>query len=110
MQVVAGESARDRNTEPETGNGSESSWLRRREKVVVDIAASLLHLHHKDRLEVEEELGVVWGINDSLIRGSILQPDQGHGENKTRGVTYFDASYWRFFGGLNMREDYCCSW
>ncbi|KAF5632118.1 hypothetical protein F25303_9522 [Fusarium sp. NRRL 25303] len=54
--------------------------------------ANLIHRGHKDRAEVKEERGVVQGISRSLIRGSILQLNRGHGDNGMMGVVQFDTN------------------
>lgn len=92
LQVVVHESARYRGTEPETGIESVSSRPRRRESAVMGKVVSLVHRGHKDRAEGKEELGVGQGISRSLIRGSILQPDRGHGNNSMAGVVHFDMN------------------
>ncbi|KAH7225042.1 hypothetical protein BKA60DRAFT_560830 [Fusarium oxysporum] len=95
---------RGRGTEPETGNGSESSWPRRRESAAMGTTANLIHLRHKDRPEIKEELGLVLRISHSLIRSSILQLDREHGDNSMGGIAHFDTKDERSFSGLVMRE------
>jgi hypothetical protein len=67
-------------------------------------AANLIHLRHKDRAEIKEELGLVLRISHSLIRSSILQLDREHGDNSMGGIAHFDTKDERSFSGLVMRE------
>jgi hypothetical protein len=109
LQVVVEESARDKGKKLKTGIGNVNSRPRRGESVVIGKVVNLIHWGHRYRAEVKEKLGVIRGISRSLIRGSILQLDRGHGDNSMVGVAHFDTKDKRSFRGIYERDDcyYC---